>query len=395
MKNKIIPILLGFSVIFLFACKKEYSNPDNNNSCNMSFINHPKNSQYQAMIDKYTKDGFVGLTVLVDDSANGLWIGSSGYADIENKVKMTPCHYHHTASIYKTYISVVIMQLVEERKLNLGDHLSGYISADILDKIPNGKDVTIENLLQHRSGIPDIFEADFLLDFFNKSQKFYSIETLLGYVYNKKALSQAGTEFFYSDANFALLSMVINKFEGDYGNAIKTRIFNRLNLHESVFMNTAVDAPDGLADSYWDRFGDGRIENISDWQIDFTSGLKGTDGIVTTANDMKLFLQGLVNGTLVPDSLLTRMTNFKDVPESERQKHGITGYGYGLMKINVSNDNWYGHFGNHIGSGAIALYNPTRKITLVAYENTGTFFSDKIKQQLFNQLIRDVEAIAY
>ena len=171
MKNNIIPILLGFSAIFLFACKKEYSSPENNNSCSMSYSTHPKNSQYQAMIEKYTKDGFVGLTVLVDDPTNGLWIGSSGYADIENKVKMTPCHYHHTASIYKTYIATVIMQLVEERKLKLEDRLTSYIPSDILDKIPNGKDVTIENLLQHRTGIPDIFEADFLLDFFNKSEK--------------------------------------------------------------------------------------------------------------------------------------------------------------------------------------------------------------------------------
>ncbi|MCX6266747.1 MAG: serine hydrolase [Bacteroidetes bacterium] len=395
MKNNLTTILFLVSMTFLFSCKKEYSDPENNNSCNISSMNHPKNNQYQSMIDRYTKDGFVGLTVLVDDSASGLWIGSSGYADIEHNVKMTPCHCHHTASIYKTYIAVIIMQLVGEGKIKLEDHLTSYIPGDILDKIPNGNAVTVENLLQHRTGIPDIFETDFLLDFFNKSSESYSIETLLGYVYNKKALSNPGTEFFYSDANYALLSMIINKFDGDYGNSIKTRIFQQLNLTESFFLNTSADAPEGLADSYWDRFGNGKIENVSDWQIDFTSGLKGTDGIVATANDMKIFLQALANGKLVPDSLLSGMTAFLDVPESERQKHGITGYGYGLMRVNVGGDTWYGHFGNHIGSGAIALYNPNRKITIVAFENTGTFFSDKIKPKFYNQLIRDIEAVAY
>ena len=46
------------------------------------------------------------MTVLVDKPSDGLWIGSSGYASIESNIKMTPCHLHHTASIYKTYISV-------------------------------------------------------------------------------------------------------------------------------------------------------------------------------------------------------------------------------------------------------------------------------------------------
>ena len=287
------------------------------------------------------------------------------------------------------------MQMVAEGKITTEDHLANYIPKDILDKVPNGNKVTIGNLLQHRTGIPDIFETDFTFDFLNQSRKTWSMEELLQYVYNKKALSEPGTTFFYSDANFVLLSMIVNKIDGDYGNSIRNRIFGRLNLQESRFLNSSADAPSGLADSYWDRFGDGRIENISDRQTDLTSGLKGTDGIVTTANDLKLFIQGLAGGTLVPDSLLPEMTAFKDVPESEHQKHGITGYGYGLMKVNVSGDTWYGHFGNHIGSGAIALYNPTRKITLVVFENMGTFFSDKIKPKFYNQLIRDVEAIAY
>jgi D-alanyl-D-alanine carboxypeptidase len=332
---------------------------------------------------------------LVDDPVNGLWIGSSGYADIENNVKMTPCHFHHTASIYKTYITVIIMQLVQEGKIKLDDYLNKYISSGILNELPNGNKVTIKNLLQHRTGMPDIFEEDFILGFFNHPEKTYSIEELLKFVYKKKPLSEPGTEFYYSDADVALLSLVINKVEGDYEQSLKTRIFNPLNLTETLILNTPADAPLGLVDSYWDRYGDGKIENISDYQITLTSGCKGVDGIVTTANDMKIFIKALGSGNLMADSLLDQMTTFLEVPESAKEQLGISGYGLGLMKVNVGQDTWYGHFGNHIGSGAIALYNPERKITLVVFENTGTFLSDKIKPLFFHHLVKDIEEIAY
>lgn len=396
MKNKTITlIVLWLFIMVLSACNKDYPNPDNNITCGLNYQSHPKNSRYQLLLDDYAKKGFVGLTLLIDNPADGLWIGSSGYADIEKKIKMTPCHFHHTASIYKTYIAVVIMQMVQEGKIKLDDNLTNYVSSNILNKLPNGNSVTITNLLQHRSGMPDIFQVDFILDFFNNPTKSYSVEELLKYVYNKKALSEPGTEFYYSDANFALLSLVVNKIDGDYVQSLKARIFQPLNLTETFFLENKSQAPFGMADSYWDRYGDGKIENISDIQIALTSGLKGTDGIVTTANDMKIFIQALANGNFVSNSLLTQMTTFLDVPTSAQEQHGITGYGLGLMKVNVGGDTWYGHFGNHIGSGAIALYNPARNITIVVFQNTGTFFSDKIKPLFYHHLVKDIEAIAY
>ncbi len=396
MKNKInIFIAIVFFSILFYGCEKEYPNPGNDISCGLNYQDHPKNSQYRDLLDSYAKKGFVGLTVLVDNPADGLWMSSSGYADIENNVIMTPCHFHHTASIYKTYIAVIIMQLVQEGKIKSDDYLGKYISSGILNKLPNGNKVTIKNLLQHRTGMPDIFEEEFILGFFNHPEKTYSIEELLKFVYNKKSLSEPGTEFYYSDADIALLSLVINKVEGDYIQSLKTRIINPLDLTETLILNSPADAPQGLADSYWDRYGDGKIENISDYQITLTSGSKGTDGIVTTANDMKIFIEALGSGILMADSLLGQMTTFLEVPESAKEQLGISGYGLGLMKVNVSQDTWYGHFGNHIGSGAIALYNPERKITLVVFENTGTFLSDKIKPSFFYHLIKDIEEITY
>lgn len=378
-------------LLFLTSCAQEFVTPENNNNCTMNFQNHPNATSFQALADQYANDGFVGMTLLIDDPSNGLWIGASGFASIEEDVAMNSCHIHHTASLYKTYIATVIMQLVAENKMDLNDKLSDYLSLDITDKIPNGNVVSIKNLLQQRTGIPDIFEVEFVTDFFNNPTKSYAIEELLEYIYDKKPLSGVDKEFHYSDANFSLLTLVIQEVEGNYIEALKSRIFEPLNLEDTYFLENTNDMPVGLADSYWNRYGDGKIENNSDVQIALTAGLRGSDGVLTTANDLKIFIQALAEGRLVQN--ISLMTDFLDVPLETQEREVYGGYGMGLMKVNINGAEWYGHFGNQIGSGAIVLYNADKEITIVALQNTGTFFSDEIKGKFFYQLLNDIEGI--
>ena len=395
MTNRIFILILSGLLLGLSACQSEIITPDSGLTCPEGFDKHPKHAQFQELIEKFASEEFVGLTLLVDDSQNGLWMGGAGFADLEKKTKMTACHLHHTASIYKTYIAVIIMQLAEEGKLEINDHLDNYIETDILDKLPNGHEFTIKNLLEHRSGMQDIFEVEFIMDLFNDPLKDYTIREMLEYMYGTKAHSQPGTDFYYSDANYALLSLVIEKLEGDLEQAIDRRIIQSLGLSETHFITNRDAKIPGLANSYWDRYGNGQIENVSDMQIALTAGLKGSDGFIASANDMKIFIQAMVNGTSISDSSLMQMTHFQSVPPEDQTNHGISGYGLGLMQVNVSGSVWYGHLGNHVGSSAIALYNPEHDITLIAFQNTGTFFSDKLKPPFFYHLIREFEEIAF
>jgi len=389
-----ISIVISLLTLLISSCSKdEEVMIENNIDCNTDFQSHTKHSSYQALVDEYANNGFVGMTVLVDHPTDGLWMGSSGFANIENNTAMNPCHLHYTASLYKTYIATIIMQLVAENKVSLSAKLSDYLSTDITDKLPNGKDLSIKHLLQHRSGIPDIFEAEFLTDFFNNPTKQYTILELLEYVYDKDPLSDVDTEFYYSDANFSLLTLVIEELEGDFVQAIKDRIFEPLELKNTYFLEEGNQIPSGLADSYWDRFSDGNIENNTDIQFALATGLRGSEGIVTAAADLKTFIQALANEEIVTG--ISQMTNFQDVPDEVQQTEVYSGYGMGLMKIQISGEVWYGHFGNQIGSGAIMLYNPDKAITIIALQNTGTFFSDSIKAKFFYQLLNDLETILF
>jgi len=90
MKSTIIIIIIIVLSFSFTSCTKEYELIESDAECALSFSEHPKDEALQTLIEAYTSDGFVGMTLLSDDPENGLWIGSSGYANIEDDVKMNP-----------------------------------------------------------------------------------------------------------------------------------------------------------------------------------------------------------------------------------------------------------------------------------------------------------------
>jgi D-alanyl-D-alanine carboxypeptidase len=306
---------------------------------------------------------------------------------------MNPTYLNHTASIYKTFIATIIMQLVEENKICLNDKLTKYLEPAITDRIANGNNISIKNLLQHRTGIRDIFEADFFEGFFMNPTKQYTIEELLEYVNDEAPLFKEGTKYHYSDANYSLLTLVIDTIEGSHISAIRTRIFDALHLQNTYFLEHPNQVPIGVVDSYWDIENTGNFENISEIQNALTSGLRGSDGVVTSAYDLNLFMRALVKGFLVED--IASMTDFIATPKEVQEQEGVVGYGFGLMQLNLGGKDWYGHLGNHVGSGTIMLYNQEDDVSCIAFQNTGTFFSDESKAKFFFHLIKGVETAVF
>lgn len=390
-KTSFLPFLF---LLLLSACQsQEIPAPKTQVECSLDYSNHPRHQALSQLLDQFTDSSFVGLSLLVDHPQEGLWIGSSGWADIENKIRMTPCHLHHAASIHKSYTAVVILQLAEEGKIDLDDPLGNYLSDEVLAPLPNGRAFTIRQLLQCRSGMPDTFESDFLLDFLNHPIRQYSMEELMRYLHSVDPVGEPGGRFYYGDGNFILLSMLIESLEGDLVEVFKQRIFAPLGAGDSHLLDTPADAPDGLAASYWDRYGNGVVENVSDYQLALSAGLEGTDGLVTSVYDLNLFQRGLLDGTLLSAASYAEMVDVLDIPEGDSDQN-YAAYGLGIARVQLTGEIWYGSFGNHVGSSSMMLYNPARDLSIVAVQNTGTFFNDEMKAAFFGYLLVAIESVA-
>jgi D-alanyl-D-alanine carboxypeptidase len=391
--NKLILIIPVFVFFTLFSCEKNELNEPVSSDCSLPFadssVNNPKNSAYQALLDKYVKKGLPGLIVLIRTPAEGLWIGASGYARIEDRTPMKKCKIVYSASIGKTYCAVAIMKLIEEGKLSLDDKINLYLPADVCDKIPNGNIATIRNLLGHRAGIPNCdYQPQFIADVLNDP---FSIATddLIKYVYCKKPLFVPGEGYEYSSTGYEIMARIIDKVTGqNHSKYYTSRIFQPLGLNSTYYKNEAgFPKPGGLVNCYFDRLGDGKIENVSDVNNYLTRILTGSDGIMASVYDYYLFIEALVKGDLVSPQSFRQMTEWRDTYSWSTNK-----YGFGLFRKESSYGYKIGHSGSAMGAASDMYYFPEHDITIVSACNLGTFIETELslKYENFRDELPDV-----
>ncbi|HUM45483.1 MAG TPA: serine hydrolase domain-containing protein [Chitinophagales bacterium] len=394
--NNLLTIITIVAVFFLSACMKEELNEPVSSNCNLPFTDssagNPKDQLYQSLLDRYVKEGLPGLVLLIRTPEEGLWIGSSGYAGIEDKTPMKKCNIFYSASIGKTYCAVAIMQLVDEGKIDLDDKINLYLSADICKNIPNGNTATIRNLLGHTSGIPNFDDAtQFIADVLNNP---FSITTndLIEYIYGKSPLFAPGAGYEYSSTGYELLTRIIDQVTGEnHSQYYTSHLFQPLGLNSTYYKNeTGFPKPPGLVNCYFDRLGDGKIENVSDVNNYLTQIFTGSDGIMASAYDYSLFIEALMKGNLVSANSLEQMTTWHDTYSSKP----AVKYGLGLYQIETKYGFKVGHDGDAMGAAADMYYFPGEDITIVTATTIGTFLdtdlSLKYNQDFQNELLEAV-----
>jgi|WetSurMetagenome_2_1015567.scaffolds.fasta_scaffold02736_7 D-alanyl-D-alanine carboxypeptidase len=368
-------ILISFLLLItVFSCKKEETNVPVSSDCVLPFADssesNPRGSAYQSILDKYVKRGLPGLIVLIRTPAEGIWVGASGDARIENHTLMKPCDIVYSASIGKTYCAVAIMQLVDEGKISLDDKINQYLPSDICDNIPNANDATIRQVLGHTAGIPN-FDDDpqFIADVLNNP---FAITTdgMIKYVYGEKALNAPGDEYHYSSTGYELLARIIDNVTGENHSKFYTsHIFQPLGLTSTYYKNEpGFPEPDGLVNCYFERLNDGKIENVSDINNYLTQMFTGSDGIMASVYDYSVFIDALVTGKLVSPGSYNQMTQWHDAPAGTTKKYGL-----GLQRRETPYGYKIGHDGDAMGAGTDMYYFPESGITIVTATNVGTF----------------------
>jgi D-alanyl-D-alanine carboxypeptidase len=375
MRNKKIYFLALMALgLVLFSCRKQEVDEPVQQGNVLPFADssdlNPKKAIYQAVLDKYVSKGLPGVAVLIRTPGEGLWIGVSGYARIEDKTPVEKNSVYYSASIGKTYCAVAVMKLAEENRLDLDDQINEYLPEDICNNIPNGNSATIRQLLGHTSGIPNFdagtsFIADVLTDP-------YSIQTedLIRYEYGKSPLFKPGEGYQYSSTGFELLALIIDNVTGEnHSKYYTSHIFQPLGLTDTFYKNEAgFPKPDGLVNCYFDRLGDGRIENVSGVNNYLTQVFTGSDGIMASVYDYYVFLEALVKGNIVTEGSFQQMTDWHDT-----HSYTTDQYGLGLMKRDTPYGYKIGHDGDAMGAGADMFYFPEKDVTIITATNLGTF----------------------
>lgn len=305
------PGIVSFFIFFILtvmqwlSCNSIDSIPASNYDCSSDLdtivnANHPKALRYQAFLDSLTRAGMVGVSVLVSTPKEGIWVGSSGMADIAAGALMKPCNLFRIMSVTKLYTTAAILKLSERGLLSLKNKAADYLPINVVNKIANCDKATVEQLLHHTGGIPELHTNHYYMEQYNNPSKKWTQMDLLNEAVGEPAVCAPGERSVYSDVNYILLGMIIERIAGkNYDQFIREEIVKPLSLVHT-FLNVSDPTPIGTVRGYQDIRGNGKIEDCSILWDYVVPGAEG--GIVTDVFDLYVFTDALFRGTLLADS---------------------------------------------------------------------------------------------
>jgi len=173
------------------------------------------------------REFFKGVNILISQSNKIIFRESYGYAKyLPDKTLVETDTIFDIASLTKIFTLTAILRLVSEKELKLSDKLSRYLQFSNEGLNNATKDITIQQLLSHSSGLIPWFP------FYTMANR--SFEDVFAYVVSKNPLKKGAVQ--YSDINFILLGKLIEKINGkDLDIALRELVFNPLNLQDTDF----------------------------------------------------------------------------------------------------------------------------------------------------------------
>jgi len=353
-------------MIMLFACQMDEVLPETIYSCNAYMVenpaNYPQDASFKTMMSNLVASGVPGMQLSVRDSKSGLWSGAEGYSDLASNVKMKPCQITRVGSTVKTFTAVSILLLQEDGKLDIEEKITDYLTSDQIRGLKNAEKSTIEQLMKHSSGIYNYIQsAQFQTASLNDLEKVWQPDELLEYAREQNAYFEPGTDVLYSNTNFILLGMIIEKVTGKpFYEFFEDRIFDPLGMKSTRF--AAEDpVPEGIVRGYVDFYSNFNLINstyYSGWDYFTADG-----GLISNAYDLNIFLHALFNGQVLTGTSMDLMLDWQQ-PDEPPAEGFITAYGLGIFEIQTENGPAYIHSGDAIGYFASMVHFPNQNVTI-------------------------------
>jgi D-alanyl-D-alanine carboxypeptidase len=313
--------------------------------------------------------GVTGGVVLADGTSFGL---AAGLADTALGSAMTSSSRLLQGSVGKTYVAAVALQLVHDGLLDLDAKVSSYLGQEPwYSRLPNHADVTVRQLMNHTSGIIRYeFNEQFLVDLLADPDRVWRPEGQVAYVFDTEAPFPAGEGWEYSDTNYIILGMIIERLTGrGYYDAMRHRILEPLALDNTVPSDSrripglvqgyaGVGNPLGVPDAV---LVDG--EFVINPQFEWTGG-----GIASTAEDLARWAKALYEGEAFDSSMLAVMLDA--VPA--RLGPGAE-YGLGVIVRPTPLGTSWGHSGFFPGYLTEMMYFPDHRVAVAVQINSSDF----------------------
>jgi D-alanyl-D-alanine carboxypeptidase len=306
----------------------------------------PNAAALQAALDAMAAGAASGVLAEVRDR-RWVWRGTAGVAELGTSRPVPPHGRFRVGSVTKSFVATVVLQLVGERRLALTDTVERWLPG----VVPGGDRITLHHLLQHTSGVYNYTDRlgelyPTVADIVGVRYRKWTPGELLGLAAGQPPLFEPGTSWSYSNTNYVLLGLVVQRVTGRrYAAEVERRILRPLRMRDTEVPGTSPFLTGPHSHGYLPLESDGGYVPV-DITVFNPSIAWAAGEVVSTAADLNRFYGALNGGRLVGPSLLAQMrTSYPDAD-----------YGLGLQSLALPcGGTLWGHTGGIFGYLTLAF----------------------------------------
>ena len=287
-------------------------------------------------------------------SENGKIIYSKtiGKVDLASGKSSDNLTKYRIGSISKMFTACLIFQAIEENKLSLKQNINRFFP-----KITGAKEISIGNLLNHRSGIHNYTNDTSYFNYYTASK---SQKEMLEIIQASGSDFKSNSKAEYSNSNYILLSFILEKiYKKSYEELLDIKIIQPQVLKNTYFGKKLELAKNECASYLFS--GKWELENETHSSVSLGAG-----GIVSTTEDLLFFITKLFEGKIINTASLEQMMKLED------------GYGMGIFPVPFYDKKGFGHTGGIDGFSSFLYTFPEEKISIALTSNGSRFNNNDI-----------------
>ncbi|MGI5212237.1 serine hydrolase domain-containing protein [Plantactinospora sp. CA-290183] len=281
-------------------------------------------------IEEIVDGGFAGVQLRVHDD-RGEWVGSAGVRELGDAAEPPTDGRFRIGSTTKTFTATVVLQLVAEGRIGLDAPVHDHLPEFGLDRR-----ITARMLLQHTSGVfnftGEVYDDGTFApgipaigkEWVDNRFHTYQDEELVRLALSKPARFEPGTDWNYSNTNYVLAKLLIEKVTGhSYAEEMQRLILRPLGLSGTVVPGASPEVPEPHAHGYYQYQDAGQWKTVDTTRFN-PSWISAAGDMISTTEDLHTFISALQGGKLLPAPLLAEM-------RTPHPKSGDYRYGLGLF----------------------------------------------------------------
>ncbi|MFF4425110.1 serine hydrolase domain-containing protein [Streptomyces sp. NPDC001549] len=294
---------------------------------------------------------------------DGVSVRTEGVRDRTTGSAMDPQARFRIGSVSKTFSSVVLLQLVNEGRIDLDTAVNQYLPG----LLPDDR-ITVRHLLSHRSGLADYTNAMFehtVPGFEAVRNKVFSYQELVDLSLREPRTTEPGVAYKYSNTNFVVVGMLIEKATGNgVAKEYERRIFKPLKLRNTSYVHPSAQIKGLHTRGYLhpDEAGAPLVDSTEQT----VSWAQSAGAVISNPADLNTFTSALLGGRLLPAGMLDAMLTATPTDTTNTRFYGL-----GLRRYDLScGTSVYGHTGTVQGFYTYAFSTRDGRRSLSAMANT-------------------------